>query len=78
MIPLHDDNPTTLTPFVTVGLIAACVAVFLWQVSLPPQAMEAALYSYGMIPAVLFGEREQEPGEAEASVWLLLTPCRAY
>ncbi len=44
MIPPHDDNPTSLTPFVTVGLIVACVAVFLWQVSLPPAAMEAALY----------------------------------
>ena len=64
MIPLHDDNPTTLTPIVTVGLIAACVAVFLWQVSLPPAAMEAALYSYGMIPAVLFGERELPPALA--------------
>ncbi len=57
MIPLHDDNPTSLTPLVTVGLIVACVAVFLWQVSLPPDAMEAALYGYGMIPAVLSGER---------------------
>ena len=64
MIPLHDDNPTSLTPFVTVGLIVACVAVFLWQVSLPPAAMEAALYGYGMIPAVLFGERELAPGLA--------------
>ncbi len=64
MIPLHDDNPTSLTPFVTVGLIVACVAVFLWQVSLPPAAMEAALYGYGMIPAVLFGERELPPALA--------------
>ncbi len=46
--------------------------------SLPPAALEAALYGYGMIRAVLFGEREQEPGEAEASVWLLLSPCRAH
>ena len=38
MIPLHDDNPTSLTPFVTVGLIVACAAVFLWQVTLPPLA----------------------------------------
>jgi membrane associated rhomboid family serine protease len=57
MIPLHDDNPTTLTPFVTVGLIVACVAVFLWQVTLPPGGFERAVYAYGMIPAVLFGER---------------------
>jgi membrane associated rhomboid family serine protease len=57
MIPLHDDNPTTLTPFVTVGLIVACVAVFLWQLGLSPGAAERAVYAYGMIPAVLFGER---------------------
>ncbi len=57
MIPLHDDNPTTLTPFVTIGLIVACVAVFLWQVTLPPGGFERAVYAYGMIPAVLFGER---------------------
>ncbi len=62
MIPLHDDNPTALTPFVTVGLIAACVAVFLWQVSLPSEALDAALYGYGMIPAVLSGERELARG----------------
>ncbi len=70
MIPLHDDNPTSLTPFVTVGLIVVCVAVFLWQVSLPPAAMEAALYGYGMIPAVLFGERELAPGLAAIPVEL--------
>ncbi|HEY5790493.1 MAG TPA: hypothetical protein VIX81_07700 [Gammaproteobacteria bacterium] len=34
MIPLHDDNPTATFPLLTIALIAACVAVFLWQVSL--------------------------------------------
>ncbi len=58
MIPLHDDNPTTLMPIVTVGLIVACVSVFLWQVALPPGEAERAVYAYGMIPAVLFGARE--------------------
>ncbi len=58
MIPLHDDNPTTLTPIVTVGLMVVCVAVFLWQIALPPGGFERAVYAYGMIPAVLFGERE--------------------
>ncbi len=68
MIPLHDDNPTTLTPFVTVGLIVACVAVFLWQLGLSPGAAERAVYAYGMIPAVLFGERELTAIPAELSV----------
>ena len=56
MIPLHDDNPTHRFPAVTIGLIAACTLVFLWQISLPPGAAERAVYSYGVIPAVLFGE----------------------
>ena len=28
MIPLHDENPTTRTPWVTILLIAACVLVY--------------------------------------------------
>ena len=56
MIPLHDDNPTTLKPLVTVGIIAACVVVFLWQMSLTGGAGQRAVYAFGLVPAVLFGE----------------------
>ncbi len=35
MIPLHDDSPTRRFPAVTVGLIAANVAVFILQFTLP-------------------------------------------
>jgi membrane associated rhomboid family serine protease len=61
MIPLHDDNPTTLRPVVTIGLIAACALVFLWQMSLSTYAAQAAVYAYGMIPAVLFGTAQLPP-----------------
>jgi membrane associated rhomboid family serine protease len=54
MIPLHDDNPTTITPVLTIGLIVACVLVFFWQLSLGPQ-QGRAIYALGVIPAVLFG-----------------------
>jgi membrane associated rhomboid family serine protease len=54
MIPLHDDNPTTRRPVVTVALIAICVLVYFWQVSLPPSQAQAAVYSFGFIPALLF------------------------
>ncbi|MFP5505186.1 MAG: rhomboid family intramembrane serine protease [Gammaproteobacteria bacterium] len=57
MIPLHDDNPTTLTPVLTIGLIAACVLVFFWQLSLGP-LQERAIYALGVIPAVLFGHAQ--------------------
>jgi membrane associated rhomboid family serine protease len=54
MIPLHDDNPTELAPVLTVGLIATCVAVFLWQNGLGEEAGVRAIYGFGFIPAVTF------------------------
>jgi len=53
MIPLHDDNPTRIFPVVTVVFIAACVLVFLWQVSLGTPGYTASVYALGVIPAVL-------------------------
>ncbi len=70
MIPLHDDNPTTIKPVVTVGLIVACALAFLWQLSLGQPAGSKAVYSLGMIPAVLFGDRELPPN-------LMLVPPEA-
>ena len=54
MFPISDDNPVRRTPIVTYALIAACVLVFLWQVSLGP-AGEQIIYALGVIPARLFG-----------------------
>ena len=52
LIPLRDDNPTQLTPVVSYAIIAACVLVFLWQISLGAN-QQAAVYSLGLIPTVL-------------------------
>ena len=53
MIPLHDDNPTRIRPVISYTLIAACVLVFLWQLSLG-RAQEAAVYALGFVPGTLF------------------------
>ena len=58
MIPLRDDNPTEIRPYVTIGFIVACVLVFLNQVSLPDRYLEAFIYQYGAIPAVVFGHAD--------------------
>jgi membrane associated rhomboid family serine protease len=58
MIPLRDDNPSTIAPAVTIGLIATCVLVFLWQASLGPVRGQQIIYALGAIPAVLLGQRE--------------------
>ncbi|WP_231471312.1 rhomboid family intramembrane serine protease [Thioalkalivibrio sp. HK1] len=55
LIPLHDDNPRSITPQVTRVLVALCVLVFLWQSGLDGQQYRDALFKFGLIPAVLFG-----------------------
>ncbi|MCE2509563.1 MAG: rhomboid family intramembrane serine protease [Alphaproteobacteria bacterium] len=61
MIPIRDDNPTTLRPLVTIGLIGVCVLVFLWQIGQPAEQQERIFYALGLIPAVLFGHAELPP-----------------
>jgi membrane associated rhomboid family serine protease len=55
MIPLRDDNPSSSKPFVTMTFVAMCVLVFLWQFSLGGEGGQRAVYSLGVIPAVLLG-----------------------
>jgi len=62
MIPLRDDNPVRGIPVVTIALILACMAVYLWELSLPPQTAQAAINLLGFMPALLFGyARIEEP-----------------
>ena len=58
MIPLRDDNPTRSTPVVNVALIALCVIVFLWELMLPADGAQQAIYLLGFVPAVFFGRAE--------------------
>ncbi len=53
MIPLKDDAPSALRPYVTVSLVAACGLVFLWQQTLDAAGQSRAVAALGAIPAVL-------------------------
>lgn len=53
MFPLKDDNPTQAKPFVTIALILANLAVFLWQWMLPDDLRQQVAYQYGLVPAYL-------------------------
>ncbi len=73
MFPLRDSNPVDRPPVVTWALMASCVAVFVYQLSLVGEtAQQAFVYSYGMIPANLFGYAALPPSlervPAEATV----------
>jgi membrane associated rhomboid family serine protease len=63
VIPLDDDNPTTTRPYVTVGILGACVIVYVWQhLLLSRVGAQQAAYMFGLVPAVLTG-RETLPDE---------------
>lgn len=64
MIPLYDDNPTSRTPYVTIGLIAACILIYLWQWWLNARQEYLAVLGLGFIPAVLFDSAALPPGVA--------------
>jgi membrane associated rhomboid family serine protease len=57
MFPLRDDNPITITPVITWALILMNVAVFLYQVSLSPDAAQLFAYQFGAVPAVVLGTK---------------------
>lgn len=53
MVPLRDENPTEITPFVTYALIAINVLVFLYQVSLSPSELNGFFHVFAVIPQEL-------------------------
>lgn len=61
MIPLHDDNPTKIFPYVTVAIIVACTLVFLWQFSLGPEGQKVIVFALGFIPAVVLHGQSLPP-----------------
>jgi membrane associated rhomboid family serine protease len=63
MFPLKDDVPSRTAPFVTCGLIALNIVIFLYQVSLQgegsPAGVRAArdlIFEFGLVPCRLTGE----------------------
>ncbi|MEN6542641.1 rhomboid family intramembrane serine protease [Parvibaculum sp.] len=68
MFPISDDNPEPGQPIVTWAIIAVCVAVFLWEMSLPASEAEGAIRQFGAVPAALFGPG----GGAPIPAWMTI------
>ena len=68
-VPLYDDNPTARDPIVTYLLIGLCVGAFLWQLE---QNEGAVLYTYGMVPARLFGLWHPRAAYQVIPAWMTL------
>jgi membrane associated rhomboid family serine protease len=63
VFPLHDDNPSATTPYVTIGILIGCALVYVWQhLLLADAGAQQAAYAFGVVPAVLTG-REVLPAQ---------------
>lgn len=62
-IPIGDEIERTATPFqfATILILTACIAVWGWEFNLPADAVNDAYYSFGLVPAFLFGFRVPPP-----------------
>ncbi|GAB4233022.1 MAG: rhomboid family intramembrane serine protease [Elainellaceae cyanobacterium] len=74
MVPLHDDNPTRITPYVTYGLIGINVFIFLYELSLSPQGLESFFREYAIVPRNLTASLQSgDPGQIVPQLLTLIT-----
>jgi membrane associated rhomboid family serine protease len=69
-LPLRDDNPTRRLPWVTYSLIAANLAVHLWQIQALNQGAFWLPAWYGLVPSRLFSDPAGEVVTVGSSMFL--------
>ncbi len=55
LLPIKVEHRLPITPYVTFGLVAFNVLVWLYQLMLPPQAERLFIFKYGVVPAFITG-----------------------
>jgi membrane associated rhomboid family serine protease len=60
MIPLYDTARRRRMPLVTWLLIAANIAIFIYEVGLSPAALERLIRTWGLVPAQFFAQPQTE------------------
>jgi len=65
-LPVSDNNRRIWIRYhyVTLGLVAACIAIFLLQISGTEDDFDRVMFGLGMIPAVIVGDARLDPGLA--------------
>ncbi len=53
MVPLKDENPIQITPYVTYTLIAINVAVFIYELLLTPSELNHFFHLFAIVPLEL-------------------------
>jgi membrane associated rhomboid family serine protease len=74
MIPLRDDNPTLLTPFITIALIVVNVVIWMYVqgAGMSEELLAGSICRYGSIPGELTGHMGSHDGVQLAEG---LPPC---
>ena len=70
MIPIRAENPTRHKPILTLAIIAANVAVFIYQTTLGPDGADAFAMNYGAIPDVIVSDFHALPALPQS--WMTL------
>jgi rhomboid family protein len=73
MIPLRDENPIRTFPWVTLLLIGTNIAVFLYEFTLSPRALEMFVLRYGAVPAAVFAGSRFLPAPSTLPYLTLVT-----
>lgn len=72
MVPLNDENPVRITPYVTYGLILLNILVFLYEITLPPEGLDAFFNSAAIVPCQLSNICTNAIVPGEFPEWLTL------
>lgn len=53
MVPLRDENPIKITPYVTYALIAANILAFIYELTLTPPQLDGFFHLFAVVPREL-------------------------
>ncbi|MGJ3249027.1 MAG: rhomboid family intramembrane serine protease [Elainellaceae cyanobacterium] len=72
MVPLRDENPVKITPYVTYGLIALNILIFFFESALSPQGLTEFFYTWAVVPKQLTQSFQGGFSYANAFEWSTL------
>ncbi len=72
MVPLRDNNPISITPYVTYGLVAVNILAFIYQLSLTPQQLEGFFHLAAVVPRELTASFEGISVNQPVPEWMTL------
>ena len=70
MIPVRDDNPAHITPWITYLLIVSCVVIYGWQVWGGEAHLAASFSGLGMTPEILTGQATDAARQPWVPGWM--------